>query len=182
MTREKKLEEPKGEIQATKHDQGKPNNILVPARAWDRIETHWDRIGLKDTNVGRLFMEVKVGKDDSIVPLACAVINQARNCFYREDPLWWLKVKEDMIRVFEFGAKKYDVGNWHAGKGFKWSRLINAAEHHWDAWHWGNEMLDPESGLKHAGHLMCCITMLLEHVIMGHGEDDRFPAQFQPKS
>lgn len=69
-----------------------------------------------------------------------------------------LELVEEVARVREFGAKKYAKNNWK--KGFKVSRSIAAALRHIFAFS-GGELNDPESGLSHLGHAVCC----LEHAI-----------------
>lgn len=60
--------------------------------------------------------------------------------------------------VLAFGAKKYDAHNWR--KGIAKSRLIAAALRHLFAY-LGGEDKDPETGLSHAAHAMCCCMFLL---------------------
>lgn len=79
-------------------------------------------------------------------------------------------------QVFTYGAEVYDVGNWHAGDGFKWSRLIASAERHLLDFK-GGINYDKDSGLHVLAHMACCVAMLLEHVLTNHGEDDRAKAQ-----
>lgn len=61
--------------------------------------------------------------------------------------------------VLKFGADKYAEHNWR--KGFAWSRPMSAAMRHITAFNAGED-LDPESGLSHLAHAMCCIMFLLE--------------------
>lgn len=74
-------------------------------------------------------------------------------------------LSEEMIelvsRVRMFGAKKYSRGNWKMG--FKITRSLAAALRHVFAFLKG-ENNDPESGLCHLGHAICC----LEHAIYDH--------------
>jgi len=79
---------------------------------------------------------------------------------------------ESTIQVLMFGAQKYDAHNW--SKGMLWSRLFNALMRHMWAW-WRGERLDPESGLPHLAHAMCCLLFLLSHELRGIGTDDRPP-------
>jgi hypothetical protein len=74
--------------------------------------------------------------------------------------------------VFTYGADKYEAGNWHTGDGFDWDRLDDALERHLSAWRLG-ENIDLESGLPHLAHAMCCLSMLLEHTLVGLGKDTR---------
>lgn len=76
-----------------------------------------------------------------------------------------------VAQVREFGANKYSRDNWK--KGFKVTRSLDASLRHIFQFLAG-ETNDPESGLSHLGHAVCC----LEHAIydMEHRpeNDDRF--------
>lgn len=65
---------------------------------------------------------------------------------------------EELARVLTFGAKKYDSHNWR--KGIAKGRLIAAALRHLFAYLKGEDK-DPESGLSHVAHAMCCCMFLL---------------------
>lgn len=81
--------------------------------------------------------------------------------------------------VFTYGATapgKYCVGNWKAGKGFNWSRLIGSAERHYAEFKLGLNW-DLESKLSVLAHVGCCNAMLLEHFLTNHGVDDRPESQ-----
>lgn len=77
---------------------------------------------------------------------------------------------EDVVKVLDFGAKKYAPRNWEAG--MDWSRVYSAAMRHLIAW-WGGENLDPETGLPHLAHAMCCLMFLQAYGKRGVGSDDR---------
>lgn len=78
---------------------------------------------------------------------------------------------EAEARVFGFGAKKYSRFNFK--KGFKYSRLIDAALRHIVAFNDGED-LDPETKESHLAHARCCLSMLLDTIDLGTSEDDRF--------
>ena len=63
-----------------------------------------------------------------------------------------LKSLEPMAEVLEFGAKKYARDNWK--KGFSISTILDSMLRHIAAIQDG-EMIDPESGLSHIGHIQC---------------------------
>ena len=65
---------------------------------------------------------------------------------------------EQLSLVLGFGAKKYDSHNWR--KGIAKGRLIAAALRHLFAYLRGEDK-DPETGLSHAAHAMCCCMFLL---------------------
>ena len=80
------------------------------------------------------------------------------------------KAEEGMVRVLEFGAKKYHRDNWR--QGFEWNRLLAAAMRHIRAYTEGED-LDPESGLPHIDHAACMIHFASGHYHHGYGTDDR---------
>jgi hypothetical protein len=75
---------------------------------------------------------------------------------YNNDKLKWsyvhFKSLEPMVRVLEFGAKKYAPFNWQ--KGLKKEEILESMMRHITAMIDG-EVNDPESGLPHIGHIMC---------------------------
>lgn len=84
-------------------------------------------------------------------------------------------------QVFTYGAELYAPGNWKAGEGFQWSRLIASAERHLLDFKLRIDS-DKDSTLPVLAHAMCCLAMLLEHYLTGHGIDDRDVAQILPNS
>lgn len=72
---------------------------------------------------------------------------------------------EEIAKVLEFGAGKYDAWNWADGGGFKYSRLFNSSMRHLVAWFWRKEDLDPETGISHLAHLGCNVLFLLHYVL-----------------
>jgi len=57
---------------------------------------------------------------------------------------------EEVVKVLQFGAKKYAPRNWE--KGIVFSRLYGAIRRHGVAWFRGEDN-DPETGLSHLAHL-----------------------------
>lgn len=70
------------------------------------------------------------------------------------------KSLEDMVRVLEFGAKKYSRNNWK--KGLKTTEIVDSMLRHIYAYLDGEDV-DPESGINHTGHIMCN-AMFLSHM------------------
>lgn len=70
---------------------------------------------------------------------------------------------EEVVKVLQFGAQKYDAWNWAAGSGFKYTRLFNSTIRHLFAWARGED-LDPESGLSHISHACCNLLFLLHYI------------------
>jgi hypothetical protein len=74
-------------------------------------------------------------------------------------------------QVLDFGRVKYQAHNWR--KGFAWCRLAGAALRHIFAWLSGEDK-DPESGLSHIDHALCCLMFLSAHIKGELGTDDRW--------
>jgi hypothetical protein len=75
-----------------------------------------------------------------------------------------------IVKVLDFGAKKYGPRNWE--KGMDWSRCFDATIRHLTAWH-GGEARDAETGFSHLWHAGCCILFLIAYELRGTGRDDR---------
>ncbi len=80
---------------------------------------------------------------------------------------------EGVARVLDHGRSKYSAHNWRGG--FDWGRLAGACLRHVFAWLSGQD-LDPESGLSHIDHALCCLMFLTAHIKSGLGKDDRHKA------
>lgn len=80
---------------------------------------------------------------------------------------------EQLSLVLTFGAQKYAAHNWR--KGLSYCRLIAAALRHLFAYLMGEDK-DPESGLSHVAHAMCCCMFLLGMTQMHPQLDDRYRA------
>lgn len=71
----------------------------------------------------------------------------------------WASV-EEIVKVLEFGAQKYERDNWKKVEDAQ-HRYTKAALRHLVAYTQG-EVNDPESGLPHLAHLGCCVLFLLD--------------------
>jgi len=71
---------------------------------------------------------------------------------------------EETVKVLTFGAQKYERDNWKKVPDSK-RRYFDALQRHLWSWKKG-EKLDPESGMHHLAHAMCCLMFLYEHDIM----------------
>lgn len=78
---------------------------------------------------------------------------------------------EQLAMVLGFGAKKYAAHNWR--QGLAYSRLVAAALRHIHAFNDGEDN-DPESGLSHIAHAMCCCMFLLGTINDRPDQDDRW--------
>lgn len=77
----------------------------------------------------------------------------------------------EVAKVMTYGKKKYSANNWRGG--IVWTRLIAAALRHIFAFS-GGESLDPETGISHLAHAMCCLMMLVEFQTTREDLDDRY--------
>lgn len=68
------------------------------------------------------------------------------------------KAENEFVKVLTFGAKKYAPDNW---KKIDKERYIDALGRHFNAYRRG-ETHDPESGLHHLAHVMCCAAFIVE--------------------
>jgi hypothetical protein len=70
------------------------------------------------------------------------------------------RAEEMLARVLTFGAHKYAPGNWQHVPDAE-NRYIAAALRHINAQRIG-EHSDPETGLPHLAHAMCCLAFVIE--------------------
>lgn len=70
------------------------------------------------------------------------------------------KATLEVAKVLTFGAQKYDEENWRKLDNLQ-ARYSSGALRHIFA-HIDNEELDPESGLSHLAHAICCLMFKLE--------------------
>lgn len=70
----------------------------------------------------------------------------------------------ELVKVLDFGARKYDRENWRKLDDLQ-NRYFAAAQRHLWALRIG-ETIDKESGLPHAAHALACISFLLEDQLM----------------
>ncbi len=82
----------------------------------------------------------------------------------RYDLLPWKSLRE-VVGVLTFGAIKYAPDNWRHVPDAK-ARYTSAFFRHVEAWR-GGETHDPETGLHHLAHAICCLLFLLE---LDHGK------------
>lgn len=75
----------------------------------------------------------------------------------------------EVIKGFEYGAKKYGMYNY--SKGMEHTRYTDAAFRHMNAY-LRNENID-ESGVHHLALVACNALMALENIMTNQGEDTR---------
>lgn len=78
---------------------------------------------------------------------------------------------EEVAKVLQFGALKYDPWNWT--KGMDWLRLYGATLRHMQKWHRGIDE-DEESGINHLAHAACNLLFLLWYSKHKKELDNRF--------
>lgn len=78
---------------------------------------------------------------------------------------------ELVAKVRMFGAKKYARDNWKLG--FKLTRSLSAALRHIYKFLQGEDN-DPESGLNHLGHAVCCLEHAIYDLQHKPENDDRY--------
>jgi len=66
---------------------------------------------------------------------------------------------EEVVRVLDFGAKKYARDNWRYVDNAE-TRYLAAAIRHLAA-HARGEVADAETGISHLAHAGCCVLFLL---------------------
>ncbi len=94
-------------------------------------------------------------------------MSEEKGLRYNNDKPRWSLVPQSslipMVRVLEFGAKKYDAHNWK--KGLSITEICESLKRHLDAFMEGEDN-DPESGLSHIGHIQCnamFLSWMMEH-------------------
>ena len=76
---------------------------------------------------------------------------------------------QETVKVLTFGAQKYERNNWiHVDDGIR--RYFDALQRHVWAWKMGED-IDPESGLHHLAHAMCCLMFLYEREVIYNEKD-----------
>ncbi len=66
----------------------------------------------------------------------------------------------ETVKVLTFGAEKYEPDNWRRVPDPN-RRYFDAAQRHLWAYKEG-EKIDPESGVNHLAHALCCIMFMLD--------------------
>lgn len=67
---------------------------------------------------------------------------------------------DDTVKILTLGAQKYDRDNWKQLKDAKRRYFAAAMRHMWARLR--GELTDPESGLDHCAHAICCLMFILE--------------------
>ena len=78
---------------------------------------------------------------------------------------------DGLAAVLQYGAGKYAAQNWRLG--LQYSRVYDAALRHLTAFIDGEDC-DPESGLPHVDHAMCCLMFLSNFSKKRKDLDDRY--------
>jgi hypothetical protein len=67
---------------------------------------------------------------------------------------------EDVVRVLTLGSQKYSRDNWKLLKNARARYFAAAMRHLWARFR--GEITDPESGIDHGAHAVCCILFMME--------------------
>ena len=67
---------------------------------------------------------------------------------------------DDVVKVLTIGAKKYDRHNWKKLDDLNDRYFAAAQRHMWALLK--DETHDPETGIHHAAHAICCMMFILE--------------------
>lgn len=123
---------------------------------------------------------LKKPKIDETLEKIVKAEEQVKALRYNEGKLDWslfpFDAAEEIVKVLEFGAKKYAGWNFTNGTGLSWVSTAKSLMRHLFAWMKGEDK-DPESGLSHLGHIGCNVLFLLyyEKYKDKYGvSDDRF--------
>lgn len=78
----------------------------------------------------------------------------------------------EVVKVMNYGATKYDDHNWK--KGIQYSRSYSATMRHLYSWWQDKESEDSETGISHLAHAICNLLFLLHFELEGEKHlDDR---------
>lgn len=81
---------------------------------------------------------------------------------------------EEILKVFQYGSKKYGARNWiDNSANVAYSRYLNALRRHLHKY-LKSQNFDEESGLYELAHIATNAIMLLEYQIQQKGIDDRW--------
>lgn len=67
---------------------------------------------------------------------------------------------DDTVKILTLGAQKYARDNWRYVTNAKTRYFAAAMRHMWARMR--GELKDPESGLDHCAHAICCLMFILE--------------------
>lgn len=143
----------------TGYEQGAVPRI-EPMPGWESPLAHLNKVGeehMIDRAARGLVRDVELGKQ----------IESEKELGRKHDlgKLRWDLVQplilQEYVKVLTFGARKYAPNNWRLVADHK-NRYFAALLRHLWAWMFLGERDDPESGLHHLGHAMCCLTFLAE--------------------
>ena len=115
----------------------------------------------------------KTSNDKKVVPVKSPVDSDVGLKYDEHKPdmsLLSAYAMYELSKVLSFGATKYAPHNWR--KGIARSRLIAAALRHLFSYLAGQDK-DPETGLSHLAHAMCCCMFAIELHVTKPETDDR---------
>lgn len=141
-----------------KHDAGKPTITLLPWREFEKVHHSYNEAtvleGVEWSMSYQLTRAMHVDDADQWGLLGAAIVER--------DDRNLLAHAFDVEAVLQHGAKKYAPDNWKlvlAEPGGV-ERYKQACLRHIKAMYDG-ERTDPDSGLPHAAHALCCVLFIL---------------------
>lgn len=78
---------------------------------------------------------------------------------------------EEVTKVLTYGAKKYEPENWRYVDNAL-NRYFDALQRHVWAWKQGQKE-DPETGLHHMAHAICCALFICELEILNRKDSEQ---------
>jgi hypothetical protein len=79
---------------------------------------------------------------------------------------------EEVVKVLDFGAKKYSKDNWRKVKFAKCRYFAAAVRHIITEWWVHGRTKDEESGYHPLAHAICCLLFLMEFDKGGYPDDN----------
>ena len=67
---------------------------------------------------------------------------------------------EDVVKILTLGAQKYDRENWKLLENGNRRYFAAAMRHMWARFR--GEIYDPESGIDHYAHAICCLLFMMQ--------------------
>lgn len=139
-----------------------PYELLPLKLLTDYLDAHELNMGsARERSVLRHMGEWQAGRDDALDDAIMEMTGVG----------WGMGIFADAARVLGYGRYKYAEWNW--AKGMPWSVPLGCIVRHVLQLVLHMEELDQESGLPHAGHIMCNLIMLKLYAETYPEGDDR---------
>lgn len=130
---------------------------------------------LQDKGVQKTLTQAGFGPEAATQPVANQTLNADGNRYNVGKIPWHLlpwDAVEEVVRVIQFGAKKYSPRGWE-DKPLSYVETAASMTRHTVAWLRGQDR-DPETGLHHMAHAACNALFLVAYALRGEkSKDDR---------